>query len=48
LGQFGKEARVALPGLLEALNDQDDAVRSDAVTALQQIAPEALAQAKVF
>jgi hypothetical protein len=33
---------------LEALKSQDDSVRSDAITALQIIAPEALEQVNVF
>jgi HEAT repeat protein len=48
LGRFGDKARPALPGLLEALKSQDDSVRSDAITALQIIAPEALEQVDVF
>lgn len=45
LGELGADARPAVPALLAALNDKMPKVRHDAAQALQQIDPDAAAQA---
>ena len=45
LGQFGKEARTALPVLLEVLTDSGSVARQAATNALRNIAPEVLGKA---
>jgi NADPH-dependent curcumin reductase CurA len=47
LGQFGGEARSAVPALLHAVNDPIAAVRREASNALQQIDPKALGRVEV-
>jgi HEAT repeat protein len=43
--EFGGFARESLPALAKALNDPDPEVRANAATAMEEIAPEAPAEA---
>ncbi len=47
LGEFGKDAKAAVPALLRYLNDQNEYVRSEASNSLKEIDPEAAAKAGV-
>ncbi len=47
LGHFGRDARNAVPALLALLQSHDKTIRHDAAQALEQIAPDAAAQAGV-
>jgi HEAT repeat protein len=47
LGQFGEQAKPAVPALLELLNDPDEIVRSLATYNLKQIDPETAAKVGV-
>ena len=47
LGMFGRDARLAVPALVELLNDPDADVRGSATNPVKTIDPEAAAKAGV-
>jgi HEAT repeat protein len=47
LGQFGEQAKPAVPALLQFLNDDNQYVRSEATNSLQKIDPKAAAKAGI-
>jgi HEAT repeat protein len=46
LGEFGSDAKEAIPALLEACDDEDEAVRTNARRALKKIDPEEAKRSK--